>query len=212
MDACQSENTELKYASRKMEHKLGSSDDNIFMNSIRYPIEQTRGVVVGSVKVSWALDRSRWSHFLATEVTRPYSIGLLCLGLLNSEVYKRKVKTREERLARILHACAQVKECPNELRSATQQQSARAAKCIEVDGELSEHVFFRPSRNAVQQDKTRVSVSDAAVVVVGLWCCGDLVRCDALRQWDLQADFGHCGTTERAVGLVFHTTLGGPSL
>ncbi|KAJ4447583.1 hypothetical protein ANN_09590 [Periplaneta americana] len=35
---------------------------------------------------------------------------------LKSEVYKRKEETREELLARILHACAQVKECPNQLR------------------------------------------------------------------------------------------------
>ncbi|KAJ4438655.1 hypothetical protein ANN_14602 [Periplaneta americana] len=56
------------------------------------------------------------------------------------EVYKRKVETREELLARILHACAQVKECPNQLRSATQQLSTRAAKCIEIDGGLFEHV------------------------------------------------------------------------
>ncbi|KAJ4430307.1 hypothetical protein ANN_22520 [Periplaneta americana] len=57
------------------------------------------------------------------------------------EIYTRKVETREELLTRILHACAQVKECPNQLRSATQQLSTRAAKCIEVDGGLSEHVL-----------------------------------------------------------------------
>ncbi|KAJ4431021.1 hypothetical protein ANN_19614 [Periplaneta americana] len=55
------------------------------------------------------------------------------MDLRESEVYKRKVETREELLALILHACARVKECPNQLRSATLQLSTRAAKCTEVD-------------------------------------------------------------------------------
>ncbi|KAJ4430102.1 hypothetical protein ANN_22312 [Periplaneta americana] len=37
----------------------------------------------------------------------------------------------EELLARILHACAQVRKCPNQLRSATQQLSTRDAKLIQ---------------------------------------------------------------------------------
>ncbi|KAJ4433445.1 hypothetical protein ANN_15748 [Periplaneta americana] len=41
------------------------------------------------------------------------------LGWLKSEVYKRKAETRIELIARILHVCAQVKECPNQFRSAT---------------------------------------------------------------------------------------------
>ncbi|KAJ4443651.1 hypothetical protein ANN_05326 [Periplaneta americana] len=59
-------------------------------------------------------------------------------GWLKSEVYKRKVKTREELLARILHACAQVKQCPNQLRSATQQLSKRAEEKKELVGSLPE--------------------------------------------------------------------------
>lgn len=62
-------------------------------------------------------------------------------GWLKSEVFKRRVDTREELLARIFHACAQVKECTNELRSATQQLPIRAAKCIEVGGGVFEHVL-----------------------------------------------------------------------
>ncbi|KAJ4450075.1 hypothetical protein ANN_01482 [Periplaneta americana] len=45
---------------------------------------------------------------------------------LKSEVYKHKVEIMEELLARILHACARVKECPNQFRSATQQLPTRA--------------------------------------------------------------------------------------
>ncbi|KAJ4451810.1 hypothetical protein ANN_03284 [Periplaneta americana] len=60
---------------------------------------------------------------------------------LKSEVYKCKVATREELLARILYACAQVKECRNQLRSAAQQLYTRAAKCTEVGGGLYEHVL-----------------------------------------------------------------------
>ncbi|KAJ4440472.1 hypothetical protein ANN_08613 [Periplaneta americana] len=89
---------------------------------------------VGSMKPSWELDRSRWSHFLATEFTRPYSTELLCVwSWLKSEVYKCKVETWEELLARILHACAQVKESAQISNSNRQQQlSTRAAKCTEV--------------------------------------------------------------------------------
>ncbi|KAJ4439400.1 hypothetical protein ANN_07522, partial [Periplaneta americana] len=69
-------------------------------------------------------------------------------GWLKSEIYKCKVETREELLARILHACTQVKECPNQLRSAKQHLSTRAAKCIEVDGGLFEHVLMlKTSKN-----------------------------------------------------------------
>ncbi|KAJ4430186.1 hypothetical protein ANN_22396 [Periplaneta americana] len=49
--------------------------------------------------------------------------NILNKGWLKSEVYKRKVETREELLAHILHDCAEVKECSNQLRSATQQLS-----------------------------------------------------------------------------------------
>ncbi|KAJ4447839.1 hypothetical protein ANN_09847 [Periplaneta americana] len=49
-----------------------------------------------------------------------------------SEVYKRKVETREELLARIIRACAQVKECPNQLRSATQQLCTRTATALQL--------------------------------------------------------------------------------
>ncbi|KAJ4443753.1 hypothetical protein ANN_05531 [Periplaneta americana] len=62
-------------------------------------------------------------------------------GWLKSEVYKSKVEIGKEFLARILLACSQVKECPNQIRSVTQQLYTRTAKCIEVDCGLFEHVL-----------------------------------------------------------------------
>ncbi|KAJ4439913.1 hypothetical protein ANN_08043 [Periplaneta americana] len=93
----------------------------------------------------------------ATAKTSPQPFLLLQMiqdeSGVKSEVYKRKVETREKLLARILYACAQVKECPNQLRSATQQLSVRAAKGTEVDGGLFEHVLVKKS---TQLNRTQV--------------------------------------------------------
>ncbi|KAJ4438622.1 hypothetical protein ANN_14569 [Periplaneta americana] len=53
---------------------------------------------------------------------------------LKGKVYKRKVETSRSHFT----CFAQVKECLNQLRSATQQLSTRAAKCIEVDAVLAD--------------------------------------------------------------------------
>ncbi|KAJ4436167.1 hypothetical protein ANN_18797 [Periplaneta americana] len=100
------------------------------------------GVAVSSSLLPFPRDRQKTdntasyrsrSHFLATEITRPNPLHYCVWGWLKSDVYKCKMETREELLARNLHSCTQVKECPNQLRSATQQLSPRAAKCIEVE-------------------------------------------------------------------------------
>ena len=53
---------------------------------------------------------------------------------MNSEVYKRKVDTRDELLARILDAAARTKKREDQLRRKTRYLRTRVAKCIDVDG------------------------------------------------------------------------------
>ena len=57
----------------------------------------------------------------------------LC-GWMNSQVYKSKVNTPDEMLARILDAAASIKKCEDQLRRTTRDLRTRVAKCTEVDG------------------------------------------------------------------------------
>jgi hypothetical protein len=58
-----------------------------------------------------------------------------CLwGWMKGEVYKRKVDTRDELLARILDIAACIKKREEQLRRTTRDFRTRVAKCIEVDG------------------------------------------------------------------------------
>jgi len=60
---------------------------------------------------------------------------------MNSEVYKEKVNTREELVARIVNSAALIKqERQDDLRRATRTIAKRAEKCIEVDGGIFEHL------------------------------------------------------------------------
>ena len=57
-----------------------------------------------------------------------------CLWVwMNSKVYKRKVDTPDELLARILYAAACIKEHEDKLRRKTSDLRTRVAKCTEVD-------------------------------------------------------------------------------
>ena len=64
-----------------------------------------------------------------------------CLwGWMKSEVYKEKVNTRDELVARIMNSAALIKqERQNDLRKATRTIAKRVEKCIEVDGGIFEH-------------------------------------------------------------------------
>ena len=64
-------------------------------------------------------------------------------GWMKSEVYKEKVNTRDELVARIMNSAALVKqERQDDLRRATRTIAKRAEKCIEVDGGIFfEHLF-----------------------------------------------------------------------
>jgi hypothetical protein len=64
----------------------------------------------------------------------------VCLwGWMKSEVYKRKVDTRDELLARILGAFACVRTREDQLRRTTRDLRTRVAKFIEVDGGICEN-------------------------------------------------------------------------
>jgi hypothetical protein len=53
---------------------------------------------------------------------------------MKSEVYKTKVDTRDELLARILDAVPRIKKREDQLRRTTRDQRTRVAKCTEVGG------------------------------------------------------------------------------
>jgi hypothetical protein len=60
---------------------------------------------------------------------------------MKSEVYKTKVDTRDELLARILYAAVCIKIREDQLRRTTRDLSTRTAKCTEVDGGILEHLL-----------------------------------------------------------------------
>jgi len=64
-----------------------------------------------------------------------------CLwGWVKSEVYKDKVNTRDELVARIMNSAAIIEqERQDDLRRATRTVAKRVEKCIEVDGGIFEH-------------------------------------------------------------------------
>ena len=61
---------------------------------------------------------------------------------MKSEVYKEKVNTRHELVARITNSAALIKqEHQDDLRRATRTVAKRVEKCIEVDGGIFEHLL-----------------------------------------------------------------------
>jgi hypothetical protein len=59
---------------------------------------------------------------------------------MKSEVYKEKVNTRDELVARIMNSAAVIKqERQDDLRRATCSIAKRVENCIEVDGGIFEH-------------------------------------------------------------------------
>jgi hypothetical protein len=62
-------------------------------------------------------------------------------GWMKREVYKRKVDTRDELLARILDVAACVKRREDQLRRTTRDLRTRVAKCTEVDGGIYERLL-----------------------------------------------------------------------
>jgi len=66
-----------------------------------------------------------------------------CLrGWMKSEVYKEKVNTRDELVARLMNSTALIKqERQDDLRRATRTIAKRVEKCIEVDDGIFEHLL-----------------------------------------------------------------------
>jgi len=61
---------------------------------------------------------------------------------MKREVYKEKVNTREELVARISNSAALIKQTRQyDLRRATRTIAKRVEKCIEVDGRIFEHLL-----------------------------------------------------------------------
>jgi len=61
---------------------------------------------------------------------------------MKSEVYKEKVNTRDELVARIMNSAVFImQERQDDLRRATRTVAKRVEKCIEVDGGIFEHLL-----------------------------------------------------------------------
>ena len=65
-----------------------------------------------------------------------------CLwGWMKSEVYKEKLNTKDELVARIINSAALIKqERQDNLRRAARTIAKRVEKCIEVNGGIFEHL------------------------------------------------------------------------
>ena len=75
--------------------------------------------------------------------TDPMRLDFCPWGWMKSEVYKEKVNTRDELVARIMNSAALIKqERQDDLRRATRTHAKRVEKCIEVDGGIFEHLFL----------------------------------------------------------------------
>ena len=61
---------------------------------------------------------------------------------MKSEVYRKKVDTRDELLVNILDVIACIKERQDALRRTTRHVFTRVAKCIEVDGGIS-NIYYK---------------------------------------------------------------------
>ena len=62
-------------------------------------------------------------------------------GLMKSEVYRKKVATRDELLVNILDVITCIKERQDALRRTTRHVFTRVVKCIDVDGVIFEHLL-----------------------------------------------------------------------
>jgi hypothetical protein len=60
---------------------------------------------------------------------------------MKSEVYKRKVDTQDELLARVLDAAARTKEREDHLRRTSRDLRTRVAKCTETGDGTVEQLF-----------------------------------------------------------------------
>ena len=71
-----------------------------------------------------------------------YKLDFCLRGWMKSEVYKQKINTRDELVARIMNSAALKKqERRDDLSRATRTVAKRVEKCVEVDGAIFEHLL-----------------------------------------------------------------------
>jgi hypothetical protein len=71
-----------------------------------------------------------------------YRFDFYLWGWMKSEVYKEKVNTRDELVARIMNSAVLIKkESQDDLRRATRTITKRVGKSIEVDCGIFEHLL-----------------------------------------------------------------------
>jgi len=74
--------------------------------------------------------------------TDPMRLDFCLWGQTKSEVYKEKVNTIDELVARIMNSAAVIKQGrQDDLRKATRTIAKRVKKCIEVDGGIFERLL-----------------------------------------------------------------------
>ena len=88
---------------------------------------------------------SRWigrgSTQLAIKISRLTQLDFCLWGLMKSEVYRKKVDTRDELLVNILDVIACIKERQDALRRTTRHVFTQIAKCIDLDNGIFEHLL-----------------------------------------------------------------------
>ena len=71
-----------------------------------------------------------------------YRLDFCLWGWMKREVYKEKVNTRDELVARTMNSAALIKqERQDDLRRATCNIAKRVEKCTEIDGGIFEHLL-----------------------------------------------------------------------
>jgi hypothetical protein len=70
------------------------------------------------------------------------SVRFMFVGLDKSEVYQRKMDTRDELLVRISDAAARIKGGDDKLRRTTREHSTRVANCIDVCGRIFGYLLW----------------------------------------------------------------------
>ena len=75
------------------------------------------------------------SNFFGLFEVGGYRSDFCLWGWMKNEVYKEKVNTRDELVARIMNSAAPIRQGrQDDLRRATRTIAKRGEKCIEVDG------------------------------------------------------------------------------
>ena len=75
--------------------------------------------------------------------TDPVRLDFCLWWWMKSEVYKEKLSTRDELVARIMNSAAHIKqERQDDFRRATRTIAKRVEKCIEVDAGIFKHLIW----------------------------------------------------------------------